>query len=558
MRRLIVTRGPQGAGKTTFLRQLGLEPWLLSADRLREVHAGPVLTAAGTLGVSQEHDRAVWPELMGHLEARMERGELVCLDATHPKAKSFAPYRALVRRHRYAVRVVDFAPVPLARCLAQNAARPAPHAVPEGVLRATHEACLHGAVPDDFPAVPWSEDGAHADAIRAFLDVPVHDLSAYRAVLHVGDLQGCFAPLEALLEREGGLRDDVFHVFVGDLLDRGVENDAVFRWALEHLDRENVAIVWGNHETHLHRWARGLSGKSDEFDLRTRPQLEAAGFGPADADRLCDALHEVFLYRWKDRRVMVCHAGMSTVPERPALVSGHQWAKGVGYYADPVDALFDAQAPAGWVQVHGHRNVPELPLEAAPRSFNLEGKVEFGGALRALRLDAGGFTPIEVPSRRYRPIHERVAHGTLRDRKLYPRWVAPDMPPAPRLGGEVLEALRAHELVYEKRSTSKPWIAAFNFTRDAFFDRRWDALNTTARGLFVDVEEGLVVARSYDKFFNLGERPETTMGALKERLAWPVTGWVKENGYLGIVGYDAREEALVFASKSSLESDFAG
>lgn len=551
---MIITRGPQGAGKSTTIRRLGLEPWLISADRVRETLAGPVLGLGGRFGVSQDHESRVWSELKARLNERMARGELLVMDATHPNAKAFKLYRDLAKVHRYRLACLDFSGIALERCLTQNKMREPHRVVPEGVLRKTWESCQAGQVPDDVLRIEVDDDGAFEGDLHAFLDVPVEDLSSYREVLHIGDLQGCVAPVHALLD--GGFRDDTFYLFVGDLCDRGPENDAAFKLIFENLARPNLRVLWGNHEDHLHRWAKGLECRSDEFELRTLPQLVAAGIRPEDADALCDALHDVVLYRYRGTQVMVCHAGMSTVPERPAGVSSHQWARGVGFYASPIDAIFDERAPAGWVQVHGHRNTPELPIEASPRSFNLEGKVEFGGFLRALRLSDNGFHPVSIKSTRYRTIQEVVRAGALRNKKMYPHWVTADLG-EPALDEALLAKLRTHELIYERPAPSRPWISAFNFTRDAFFDAKWDELNLTARGLFVDPERLRIVARSYDKFFNVGERPETAPEALA-KLAFPVSVWVKENGFLGLAGYDERTDEIVWASKSSLESDFAG
>ena len=93
---------------------------------------------------------------------------------------------------------------------------------------------------------------------------------------------------------------------------------------------------------------------------------------------------------------MVTHGGLSTIPPRPELISYRQYVRGSGRYDDPVDQQFERQAPPGWIQVHGHRNVAQLPIQAAPRSFNLEGRVEYGGALRVMLMDAQGLSPIEV------------------------------------------------------------------------------------------------------------------------------------------------------------------
>ena len=67
-----------------------------------------------------------------------------------------------------------------------------------------------------------------------------------------------------------------------------------------------------------------------------------------------------------------------------------------------------------------------------------------------------------------------------------------------------------------------------------------------------------IVARGYEKFFNVGERPETKMDFLMNHLHFPVTSYVKENGFLGNRGYDAEKDELFIASKASSTGEFAG
>ncbi|MBQ9143294.1 MAG: T4 RnlA family RNA ligase [Lachnospiraceae bacterium] len=83
------------------------------------------------------------------------------------------------------------------------------------------------------------------------------------------------------------------------------------------------------------------------------------------------------------------------------------------------------------------------------------------------------------------------------------------------------------------------------------------AQTTKARGLYLDTVKGKVVARAYEKFFNINERPETKLEHLEGRLKFPVTAYVKENGYLGIVSYNEYEDALFIASKSTIDSQYA-
>ena len=95
----------------------------------------------------------------------------------------------------------------------------------------------------------------------------------------VGDLQGCFASLQALLraiEFEPG-RDRIW--FVGDLVNRGTGSLAALRWVREH----GQATVLGNHDLHLLAVGAGLR-KQRSGDSLT-PILEAP-----DRDELLDWL----------------------------------------------------------------------------------------------------------------------------------------------------------------------------------------------------------------------------------------------------------------------------
>ena len=189
MRKLLITRGAQGSGKSTAIGELGLLPWCVSADRLREALGGPVMTLSGELGIPQDRDAFVWKLLYENLEERMARGELLVMDATHKDAKTFKRHRELAAIHRYDVACLDFSAMPLERCLAQNRARDAHRVVPDEVVRRTWEATQQSHVPEDIRTFAWDEEVRY-DAIRDWLRVPVHDLSSYRAVMHIGDLQG--------------------------------------------------------------------------------------------------------------------------------------------------------------------------------------------------------------------------------------------------------------------------------------------------------------------------------------------------------------------------------
>lgn len=118
-----------------------------------------------------------------------------------------------------------------------------------------------------------------------------------------------------------------------------------------------------------------------------------------------------------------------------------------------------------------------------------------------------------------------------------------------------VDMLRNSSLVREKHLANG--ISSFNFSNKCFFNQAWDSINVKARGLFV--KDNKVVARSYNKFFNIGERPETEMASLRENLVFPVCAYVKSNGFLAMISADPTENGKLFiASKSTNEGDFAG
>ena len=162
--------------------------------------------------------------------------------------------------------------------------------------------------------------------------------------------------------------------------------------------------------------------------------------------------------------------------------------------------------------------------------MGLESKVEFdGGVLSAavIARDAEGVVTVERVE-----VANTVTCGperTQADRDAAKKKARKDG------GATLLTELRSSELVNEKRIAGTG-LSAFNFTRDAFFSARWDDLTTTARGLFLDSETGQVAGRGYSKFFNVGERAETTEESVIERFGdgGSVRVEHKLNGYLGI------------------------
>jgi bis(5'-nucleosyl)-tetraphosphatase (symmetrical) len=120
------------------------------------------------------------------------------------------------------------------------------------------------------------------------------------ATYAIGDVQGCFDELAALLGEVGFApsRDRLW--FVGDLVNRGPQSLEVLRYVRGLGER--AAVVLGNHDLHLLRFAAGLA-KANRGD--TLDALLAA----SDCDELLDWLRSRSLLHGEGEYLMV-HAGL--------------------------------------------------------------------------------------------------------------------------------------------------------------------------------------------------------------------------------------------------------
>lgn len=91
----------------------------------------------------------------------------------------------------------------------------------------------------------------------------------------------------------------------------------------------------------------------------------------------------------------------------------------------------------------------------------------------------------------------------------------------------------------------------FNYTEKAQYERVWNEVTRTCRGLIVHAETGEIVARPFRKFFNHGEPATEGLG-----LAGPVTVTDKLDGSLGIL-YPKPGMGFAIATRGSFTSDQA-
>lgn len=531
MRILLLLRGSAGCGKSTWIDKNGLKPYTLSADDIRLLCQSPIMQVDGTEGISQANDNVTWKTLFNLLETRMQKGEFTVIDATNSKTSEMNRYKEMCNTYRYRIYCVDFTDIPIDEVKRRNVNREVLKRVPEEAIDKMYSRFATQKIPSGIKVIKPDE----LDTIW----MRMIDLSDYNKIHHIGDVHGCNTVLQKYLSDNGGMKDDEFYIFTGDYIDRGLENAEVVKFLISIKDKKNVLMLEGNHERWLWLYANGCTGKSKEFELITKPALEEAGIDKKDIRQLYRRFGQCAYYKYGDNVYLVTHAGLSTLPKNLSFVATDQMIRGVGGYNDfeKIAETFINTTPDNVYQIHGHRNTKRLDTKVNDRVFNLEGRVEFGGELRCVQVDKNGIHTIEIQNEVFKT-PEMQSEQTVTSSSV----------------ADTIISLRANRYIQEKKFGN---ISSFNFTEKAFYDKVWDEQTTKSRGLYLDTLKGKVVARAYDKFFNINERPETKFDMLQYKLQFPVTAYVKENGFFGIVSYNEYEDDLLIASKSTLDSQFA-
>lgn len=527
MRQLVLLRGAAGCGKSTWLKQNNIDQYAINVDDVRMMFQSPVLQLDGTTNISQKNDNKVWEFVRNLVRARMERGELTIVDATHSRSSLVNDWKKLCEEFRYRCVVVEF-PNDLDTILKQNASRPIHKQVPVAAIENMVERIKTQPTPN------WCTRTTPENFLQDFEKVKVFDFNKYEAVVHFGDIHGCFEPLQEYFNNNP-FNENYFYIFVGDYVDRGIQNKEVLDFLIPLSKNHNVLFLEGNHEAWIRHFAEDHVDKirSSEFTKYTMPHLQE--IDKKELREFCRKFGQLALYDFDDKTYFVCHGGLPIIPT--PFVASEELIKGVGKYEDYLDLAeywnkrYEGQPI---YQIHGHRNTENTPIKFG-QVYNVCDKVEFGGNLRIVTLK-----------------HNQDPEELLIKNNTY--FVNTEMhEQLPIDKDTILEMLLHSSLVQTKQLPDN--VVSINFTRDAFDKKEWNDLTVRARGLFVNTNTKEIVARSYNKFFNYGERDITKLPELRRNMVFPAKAYLKYNGYLGIVGHNKESDKIFVATKSTVYGD---
>ena len=213
------------------------------------------------------------------------------------------------------------------------------------------------------------------------------------AIYAVGDIQGCYAELQQLLEqvRFDPAQDKLW--LVGDLVNRGPDSPAVLRLVKSLGD--SAVTVLGNHDLHLLAVAEGVA------ELHRSDTLDELLNAP-DRDELLHWLRNQRLLHAQDGYVLV-HAGLLpqwSVAQAESLAREVETALRGDDYATFLERMY-GNSPHGWDDnLTGYKRLRVIVNAfTRMRICTKEGEMEFKFKSEVKNIPAGYLPWFDVPGR---------------------------------------------------------------------------------------------------------------------------------------------------------------
>lgn len=388
---LVVLVGCSGSGKSTFARAHFGKTEVLSSDFFR-----------GLVG-NDENDQSVSADAFGALHdvlrRRLARGLLTVVDATNVEEAGRRQLLA-VARDTDVMAVAIVLDLGVATSHARNQERPdrqfgrhvvaRQHAALRGALRQLDREGFHRVY------VLKSEDEvARASIVRERLWNDLrHEAGPFDVI---GDVHGCRAELEALLDRLGYVGPERAHpagrraIFLGDLVDRGPDVPGVLRVVMAMVSAGHALCVVGNHEAKLVKALRSRDASKMKIGAGLQVSLDQlAAIDASEREAMAQFMDGlVGHYVLDGGRLVVAHAGLKEAYQGRASKRVREFALygettgEIDSYGLPVRADWAEQYRGSATVVYGHTPVPEARWVNG--TICVDTGCVFGGKLTALR-----------------------------------------------------------------------------------------------------------------------------------------------------------------------------
>jgi len=193
----------------------------------------------------------------------------------------------------------------------------------------------------------------------------------------IGDVQGCFEALKALLKEIQFDAERDFIWFAGDLVARGENSIAALRFIKKLAEQGAAATVLGNHDLTLLAYARGIKPVKEKDNVRD--VIDAI-----DSDDLIDWLRKQPMCLFPNEQTILTHAGIPNIWSAEKTAQLAQEVEAIIAH-DDFEVLDDflkemfGKEPALWSdQLQGHERIRCIVnFLSRMRLTDAEGRLEY-------------------------------------------------------------------------------------------------------------------------------------------------------------------------------------
>lgn len=518
MKELVLVRGIPCSGKSSIIEDNDLEDFTISRDKIRLLLASTVNDAENNTSIAEVNEKTVHSIMLQILEERMKKGIFTVIEGIFEKPSEYADYKELAKK--YAYKMFEYTcntslDVALARAENRHDKFIPKDAIIKRYERFNKELNDPNVININNYRNPYTFTNHE---LSEFIKTKCNILKGYNGVIVVGDIHSCANVLKRFIDNN--FRDDYLFVFLGDYFDRGLEPVRTWHILKNLYTKPNVVLLMGNHEKHMLHYINDTPITSS-MARKTYDELEKAGITKAELKDFYYNLKEYYMFKIFNKCYLCTHAGVKHFTYNIKLVSNDTLTRNNGNRDMDIDDVYSKNVSLGRckyiddnynrfnvVQIHGHVKTPTG--NTTPHSYNLEESVEFGGRLMFARIKPD---KIVIDGYKNKLVERNKKEFTVTNEEMNALINAPGIY-IKELGGNLLSV---------------------NFSRETFLSKYWSDATIKARGLFIDKSSGEIVARSFDKFFNIEEVPETRFENLEKNLKFPVVVREKLDGSLGIV-----------------------
>lgn len=492
MKEVILLVGPQGAGKSTYAKSILYNYYRISQD---------------DMGQKAHFD---------NYKKALKEQQYIVVDRINHTREQRHRYLSLAKEAGFKTRIVVMNKK-YKTCLDAIKSRES-----HPTLKKDDDKSIHAALTMYFNNYEYVTKDEADEVTRLFPFDPflidITHITASKRVILVGDVHGCHDEMQLLLAKcKYEPKHDVL-IFTGDLVDRGPKILGTLKYVKAGYDRGLVFTVMSNHEFKYLRYLRGNKVTPSHGLQETIDQV---------------GLNEEYRY-WLEELpyvikfrpdTYIVHAGVIPTKDierqrRDSLIFTRTFNPITKSYNDKdAEPFYQFQPKDPNLKLFfGHQQ--GLRFDVSNWAKALDGGCVHGGVLRACIVNKDNTQEIVEVSSSY-------------------NWNGDDEVDT------IHPSLQPYEIHYQNKMLSKSEkgdLVSYKYTDQCTYSKTWDDYTRQARGIIFNKKTGKVIAKPFDKFFNLNEMPETSITQLP-RESYEV--FDKLDGSLGILYYEKKGEPQI-------------